>query len=969
MDKKRWDEVQKLFELALELDSNKREDFLNGKCGDDKELFEEVISLLKADTEEHTIFSASVSDYIQIDEEPLSGKIFGNYRALEQIGSGGMGSVYLAERADGQFEQKVGLKIIKPGMNSQEIVSRFEEERQILARLQHPNIARLLDGGISEMGLPYFTMEYVDGLPITEYCDKKNHSIDERLKLFIKVCDAVMYAHQNLVIHRDIKPGNILVQEDGTVKLLDFGIAKVFEESKDQKFVTRTGMRVMTPEYASPEQVRGETVSTATDIYSLGLVLYNLLTGYPPYKVDTTSAIEMEKVICLTEPTKPSTMITKISGLNSAEEKKLSPEYISQKRKTSIPKLKKLISGDLDNICLMALRKEPSRRYNSVALFITDIRNHLNGLPVIARKSTASYRAKKFVQRHKKGVALTSAAVIIIAVLTTFYFIQLAEERDRAKLEAEKSRKVSEFLAGLFEVSDPSQSQGRDITARELLESGAKKIELEMKDEPEIQAMMMDVIGKVYRTLGIYDKAERYLLEGSNIRQKILDENNPDLALSYFNLGEMYHYKNDYDNAEKYYRKALHIREAAYGLKNLDVAHSIDLMGRLERDKHNYHLADSLARVAMEIRRELTSDSDYVMVDSYHSLAMLTSITGDEEEAESFMRKEAEILKREGKEYPAFLSNFAQVLSRNSKFNEADSIIKKALKVSTEYYGEEHPYFANTLEQYALFKNNTGFSDTAIVMMNSVIEIRKKGFGEKSKDYTLTLNNVGRMYYNLNQYEKSIEYFKEAIKISYEIGDTISAEGNYVANLAKSQYAAGQYQNSIKSWEAVLKTDLKDFGDKHPYVAEDIAYIAKINSLMGNTKKAEELYRKSLASDSLAVAMMGLGQILTVNGNTIEADTLLRKALEILIKKRPEGHPEISEAQTLLAENLIAQKKYDEAEKILLEAFDNLLEKKGKDDQLTANALNALIKNYKLLGKPNKADEYIRKFNVVTAGK
>ncbi|HEY7751732.1 MAG TPA: serine/threonine-protein kinase, partial [Ignavibacteriaceae bacterium] len=248
MNPNRWDEVQKLFESALELDPKKRENYLKEKCGDDKELFDEVISLLIADEKQHSIFSASVSDYISIDDKTLSGKIFGNYRAVEQIGSGGMGSVYLAERADGQFEQKVALKIINPGMNSKEIVSRFEEERQILARLQHPNIARLLDGGISDQDLPYFTMEYVEGLPITQFCDTNNLTIHERLELFIKVCDAVMYAHQNLVIHRDIKPGNILVQKDGTVKLLDFGIAKVFEEDEKQKFVTRTGVRVMTPE-------------------------------------------------------------------------------------------------------------------------------------------------------------------------------------------------------------------------------------------------------------------------------------------------------------------------------------------------------------------------------------------------------------------------------------------------------------------------------------------------------------------------------------------------------------------------------------------------------------------------------------------------------------------------------------------------------------------------------------------------
>jgi eukaryotic-like serine/threonine-protein kinase len=402
MNPDRWEKIQSLFEKALELDPSEREIFLKQECGDDKELFDEVVSLISADEKQHSIFSGSAGDYIAIDDANLDGKIFGTYRTIKQIGSGGMGSVYLAERIDGHFEQKVALKIVKPGMNSNEIIKRFEDERQILARLQHPNIARLLDGGISDLGLPYFTMEYVEGKPITDYCDENNLTIEERLGLFKKVCEAVLYAHQTLVIHRDIKPGNILVQDDGTVKLLDFGIAKVFEEDEDQKFVTRTGMRVMTPEYASPEQVRGEPVSTATDIYSLGLILYQLLTGCPPYEVTSTSALEMERIICLTEPQKPSIMITKILSSTPDRNQKSSPDFISQKRKTTIHKLKKRISGDLDNICLMAIRKEPERRYSSIAQFITDIDNHLTGLPVIARKSTASYRTRNLFRDIKR---------------------------------------------------------------------------------------------------------------------------------------------------------------------------------------------------------------------------------------------------------------------------------------------------------------------------------------------------------------------------------------------------------------------------------------------------------------------------------------------------------------------------------------------------------------------------------------
>ncbi len=305
MNSERWKKIQLLFEKALELKPADRENYLRYECGEDKELFDEVVSLLKADENEHTIFSGSATDYISLDEATLDGKNFGNYRALKQIGFGGMGSVYLAERIDGHFEQKVALKIIKPGMNTREIISRFEDERQILAKLQHPNIARLLDGGVSELGLPYFTMEYVEGKTIIEYCDENKLTIEQRLELFKKVCEAVLYAHQNLVIHRDLKPGNILVQADGSVKLLDFGIAKVFEDDESERFITRTGLRVMTPEYASPEQVRGQQVSTATDIYSLGLIFYQLLTGCPPYEIQSTSALEMERVICLTEPQNP----------------------------------------------------------------------------------------------------------------------------------------------------------------------------------------------------------------------------------------------------------------------------------------------------------------------------------------------------------------------------------------------------------------------------------------------------------------------------------------------------------------------------------------------------------------------------------------------------------------------------------------------------------------------------------------
>jgi eukaryotic-like serine/threonine-protein kinase len=383
MNPDRWQKIEFLFEEALKLNSSERENFLLRESGDDKELFEEVLSLLKADSNVHSILSEGLSGSGKFAETVnYEEKVVGAYKIIKKIATGGMGSVFLAERADGQFEQKVALKLIKHGLNSSEIIKRFQYERQILARLHHPNIARLLDGGLTDDGFPYFTMEYVEGEPIDKYCDTHKLSIDERLKLFMKVSSAIHYAHQNLVIHRDLKPGNILITKDGNVKLLDFGIAKVFteDESAEQTLITRTGFFVMTPEYASPEQIRGEVITTATDLYSLGLILYQLLTGSFPYEIKSIIPLELEKIICNTNPDKPSTLITKT--IKSPQEKKYNT--IFEKRKIDAVKLRKKLSGDLDNICLMALRKEPERRYSSAEQFKNDIEKYLEGLPVIA---------------------------------------------------------------------------------------------------------------------------------------------------------------------------------------------------------------------------------------------------------------------------------------------------------------------------------------------------------------------------------------------------------------------------------------------------------------------------------------------------------------------------------------------------------------------------------------------------------
>lgn len=353
MNSERWKKIQEIFETVLQKASEERDTFLKESCGSDTELYEEVSSLLAADDESKSILEGAAIDAVKTNffddlTEKLSaeGKQIGKYRLLERIASGGMGAVYLAERTDGQFEHKVAVKLIKPGMDSEQIIKRFQNERQILANLDHPNIAQLLDGGLMEGNLPYFTMEYVEGEPIDEYCDKNQLKIKERLDLFRTVCDAVQYAHRNLVIHRDLKPGNILVTSDGTVKLLDFGIAKVFGDDEDAlqiSALTQQGLKVMTPEYASPEQVQGKTVNTSTDIYSLGVILFQLLTGKHPFQLKDKSQSQIEKIILEEIPTKPSTIVRKHSDEVDQQDSGNSKNKIGENRKINLKKTEKRI--------------------------------------------------------------------------------------------------------------------------------------------------------------------------------------------------------------------------------------------------------------------------------------------------------------------------------------------------------------------------------------------------------------------------------------------------------------------------------------------------------------------------------------------------------------------------------------------------------------------------------------------------
>jgi serine/threonine protein kinase len=396
----------------------------------------------------------------------------GPYRVLRQLGRGGMGAVYLADRADDEFRKKVALKVVQVGADRDRVVRRFRRERQILAALEHPNVSRLLDGGTTEAGLPYFVMEYIDGHPITRYCDSARLSVAERVRLFLGVCSAVQYLHRNLVVHQDIKPGNILVGADGVPRLLDFGIAKLVGPESSGEEATQTSVG-LTPAYASPEQVRGETVTTASDVYSLGVLLYELLTGLYPYRVKSRQPFEFLKAVVEQEPERPSTAIDRTLDLEAAEGGAGgTAARVSLTREGSPERLRLRLRGDLDDIVLLTLRKEPAQRYPSVEAFAADLQRYLDGRPVEARKGSFAYRAGKFVRRNVWGVGAVAALVALLAGWGTTVSVQsrrIGRERDKAE-------RIASFLTSLFEVSNPGEARGNSVTAREVLDKGAERI-------------------------------------------------------------------------------------------------------------------------------------------------------------------------------------------------------------------------------------------------------------------------------------------------------------------------------------------------------------------------------------------------------------------------------------------------------------------------------------------------------------
>ena len=541
MDKNTWIDIKTIFFNAVKLDSKEREVYLNDVCNT-PELKKEILTLILAHNKSENFLEESIIPFEPITDNSnlFIGKTFGKYKIDKLIARGGMGLVYLGLRND-EVKQQAAVKIINPGVVSGTVIKRFQTERQTLANLNHPNISRLLDGGITDDGIQFLVMEYIEGIPIDEYCDNNKLNVKDRLNLFLKVAAVVQYAHQNLVVHKDLKPNNILITQDGEPKLLDFGIAKILSpENNPLETITQRGMWNLTPEFASPEQINGAPITTSSDVYSLGVILYRLLTGHSPYKIKSVFHSDISKIITQSEPTKPSEIIFKTIVTESEENNsEINPETISSTREGNIDKLHKKLVGDLDNIISMAIRKEPERRYSSVDNFADDIKRYLNDRPVNAHSDSLIYRSKKFIKRNKTAVIPAAIIFLLInlglaGVLWQGHLAGI--ERDIAKLEADKSNRIKSFLLEMISSPDPLKD-GSEVKVVDVIQKASVKLQSELINHPQIEAEIRTMLGSTYQNLGIYDSAETELTKALDLNIKIYGDQSKETAMSLKNIG------------------------------------------------------------------------------------------------------------------------------------------------------------------------------------------------------------------------------------------------------------------------------------------------------------------------------------------------------------------------------------------------------------------------------------------------
>ena len=848
-----WKTIEAAFAAASELDGEARETFLADFERDHPQLIGQLRDLLAADADDRELAEPIASTMESLAGETKDswlGREIGAWKLVRRIGEGGMGAVFLAQRADDEFEQAGALKLMTSRVIGRDAVARFRAERQFLAKLSHPNIAQLLDGGSTDEGQPYLVMEYIDGVSIDRYCDIETLDVPERLRLIGKVCDAVDYAHRNLIVHRDLKPGNILVDGRGEPKLLDFGIAKLLDaHAIDQTLaMTREGMLVLTPEYASPEQVRGEPPSIATDVYALGVLLYRLLTGHSPYGASPLTGVDLEKAIVSQDPARPSTVVTTPVEITGAVP--FTAEDLSAQRSTSPERLRKRLVGDLDNIVLKALQKDPSRRYSSVARLRDDIDNYLASRPVNARPDSFAYRAGKFVRRNWLPVAAVSIFVVTVTALVTYYTARLAHERDTARLEAARAEQVAEFLTDLFEEASPAKNFGKPMDARQLLDTGAARIADELDDQPDLRAALTLTIADTYLKMRENKTAREFLEPLLDDIGEQVGRDDPAFLRLEREFGNALLYTGNPKEA-----KAIFERNHA-SWQRIAVPDSFEMgiaeqrLGTTAWQLNENEASEEHLLTAMRILRNHADPDPTHLTQTMTEYGVLLRNTNRFEEEEALLR-EAMALQEAccGTEQTGYvdpLNNLGNNYYARGMYAKAEETYREVTRLQKILYGEDGVGHANALMNLSNAVKENGNLEEALAMQTQGREIYGRGYGDDSVQFAYASENIGNFLMEMRRFDEAEKEFLAAMNIlEQKFGADDVEYAITQSNYGNMLMRAGRNDEGMPQLIASHETFLAQFGPQNPSVIHSNIKIA--NGLL-NMEQPERALEHALAA-------------------------------------------------------------------------------------------------------------------------
>ena len=829
MDSTRWQRVQSLFHEAADMPASEQRSYLEAQCGDDAALVSEVLVLLEEDARGGSMLDGDVATVAsQILDDSTSGSLpfkeFGPYRIKQALGEGGMGVVYLAERED--LGNEVAIKILRDAWVSPARRERFNAEQRTLAQLNHPSIARLYDADTSPDGTPFFVMEYVEGVPLTEYCKAQKCSIPERLRLFREVCEAVLYAHQHAVIHRDLKPSNILVKRDGSVRLLDFGIAKHLENLGELVDQTITGLRLMTPAYAAPEQIRGEQVGIQSDVYSLGVVLYELLAGRLPFDLTKRTPAQAEKLLTEQEAERPSDVAEK--------------EAASAGTNGMAVAASRAAWADLNVLCLTAMRKDPLRRYQSVEALIRDVDHYLKGEPLEARPDTWHYSLGKFVRRNWQVVSAAAAVFAIVVGLVIFYTVRLTRARNAAVAQAARTQRIQRFMLNLFQGGDPSAGPADDLRVVTLLDRGVQEAR-SLDAEPAVQAELFETLGGLYQKLGKLEQADRLLESALAKREALYGPDSPETAKGLLALGSLRDAEAKYDEAEKLIRQALDRDRRHLPPNDPAVAKATLELGGVLEDRGEYDQSIAVLEQTVQIYSAPGAEPAE-LADSLYELANAHFYAGHYEKSEEINERLLAMYKQMyGERHPRVadvLINLGAIRLDRGHYAEAEQYDRQALDIVQAWYGKDNPETATDLTLLARSLVYQKRYAEASDLLQQSLAIKERTFGKVHPSVASTLNELGSVALQENKYDAAEQYFERMADIyRTDYGEQHYLYATALSNLASVYTAQKQWTRAEKLYRQAIPIYIESQSATH--INTGIARIKLGRTLLRQQRYAE----------------------------------------------------------------------------------------------------------------------------------